>query len=96
MKNMVGYANNLDQKLSTNKQVPGLRNTFQNNSFFYIELSIAQRYRTIHTAGFLGNLLRPLIECNLPLMKTCDPTQNFLVPTELTKYQQKQKFIKKC
>ena len=76
IKNMIGDANNdiqvLYQKLSTNKHVAGLRNTFENNSTVNIELSKAQRYRTIKPGGFFDSLLRPSMQCNLPLMRQCD------------------------
>ena len=55
--------------LLTTRQKTKIRNTFNNNTSTNIKLSKAQINKIIQSAGFLGNLLGPLLTTGLPLIK---------------------------
>ena len=71
--NMIGNSDdetNFPHKLLlTNRQVANLRKAFANNSSFNIKLSKFQFSKMIHSGGFFGKLLGPLLKTGLPLMK---------------------------
>ena len=68
--------------LLTTRQNTKLRNAFNNNSATDIKLSKAQIKKLIQSGGFLGNLLRKLVD---PLMKVASPlAKNVLAPLGLT------------
>ena len=54
--------------LLTNRQVANIRKAFPNNSSANIRLSKTQLSKIVQSRGFLGRLLRPLLETGLPLM----------------------------
>ena len=54
--------------LLTNRQVANIRKTFPNNSSANIRLSKTHLSKIVKSRGFLGRLLRPLLETGLPLM----------------------------
>ena len=55
--------------LLINRQVANLRKAFANNLSTDIKLSKTQISKMIKSGGFLGRLLGPLLETELPLMK---------------------------
>ena len=58
---------NLQHKLLlTTRQKSKTRNAFNNNT---LKLSKVQINKIIHSGGFLGNLLGPLLKTGLPLIK---------------------------
>ena len=52
--------------LLTNRQVENLRKAFANKSSTNIKLSETQLSKMIHSGGFLGRLLCPLLKTGLP------------------------------
>ena len=54
--------------LLTNRQVANIRKAFPNNSSANIRLSKTQLSKIVQSRGFLGRLLRPLLETAFPLM----------------------------
>ena len=52
--------------LLTNRQVENLRKAFANKSSTNIKLSETQLSKMIHSGGFLGRLLGPLLKTGLP------------------------------
>ena len=63
--------NNLPHELLiTTRQTTKLRNTIENNMTTDIKLSKAQISKIIHSGGFLGKLLGPLLKTGLPLLKS--------------------------
>ena len=60
-------ANNLPHELLlTTRQTIKLRNAIENNMSTDIKLSKAQISKIIHSGGFLGKLLGPLLKSGLP------------------------------
>ena len=55
--------------LLTNRQVSNLRKSFVNNSSTDIKLSKSQLSKTIQSGEFIGRLLGPLLNTELPLIK---------------------------
>ena len=55
--------------LLTNRQAANLRKAFANKSSAYIKLSKTQLSWMTQSGGFLGRLLGPLLETELPLTK---------------------------
>ena len=55
--------------LLTNRQVANLRKGFAKHTSTEIKLSKTQFSKMIHSGGFLGRLLGPLLRTGLPLMK---------------------------
>ena len=72
--NMIGDSNDKGnfphELLPTNRQASSIRNAFANNSSVDIKFSKAQLSKVIHSGGFLGTLLGPLLKTGLPLMKS--------------------------
>ena len=63
--------NNLPHELLlTTWQTTKLRNAIKNNMAPDIKLSKAQISKIIHSGGFLGKLLGPLLKTGLPLLKS--------------------------
>ena len=62
--------NFLHELLLTNRQISSIRKAFANNSSVHIKFSKAQLSKMIKPEGFLGKLLGPLLETELPLMKS--------------------------
>ena len=63
--------NNLPHELLlTTRQTTKLRNAIENNMSTDIKLSKAQISKIIHSGGFLGKLLGPLLKTGLPLLKS--------------------------
>ena len=56
--------------LLTNRQVASLRKAFANHLSTDIKLSKTQLSKIIHSGGFLGKLLGPLLRTGLPLIKS--------------------------
>ena len=62
--------NNLPHELLlTPRQTTKLRNAIENVMSTVIKLSKAQISKIIHSGGFLGKLLGPLLKVGLPLLK---------------------------
>ena len=55
--------------LLTNRQVANLRKAFASYLSVDVKLSKTQLYKMIHSGGFLGRLLGPLLKTGLPLIK---------------------------
>ena len=55
--------------LLTNRQVLSLRKAFTKNTSTYIKLPKTQLSKMIHSGGYLGRLLGPLLKSGSPLMK---------------------------
>ena len=55
--------------LSTNRQVPNLRKAFAEKLSIDIKFSKTQISKMIHSGGFLGRLLGPLLKTGLLLIK---------------------------
>ena len=72
--------------LLTNRQVENLRKDFVKNTSTDIKLSKTQLSKTIHSGGFLGRLLGPLLRTGFPLMKSVIKplAKSVLVPLGLT------------
>ena len=72
--------------LLTTRQTTRLRNAIENNMSTDIKLNKAQISKIIQSAGFLGNLLGPLLRTGLPLMKNVIKplTKSVLIPLGLT------------
>ena len=63
--------NNLPHELFlTQRQITKLRNNIENHLQTDIKLSKAQISKIIHSGGFLGKLLGPLLKTRLPLLKS--------------------------
>ena len=63
--------NNLPHELFlTTRQTTKLKNAIENNMSTDIKLSKAQISKIIHSGGFLGKLLGPLLNTGLPLLKS--------------------------
>ena len=88
--NMVGNSNDNtnfpDELLLTNRQVANIRKAFAKNTSTDIKLSKTQLSKMIHTGGFLGKLLGPLLKTGLPLMKSVIKplAKSVLIPLGLT------------
>ena len=88
--NMVGNSgdntNFPHELLLTNRQVANIRKAFANNLSTDIKFSKAQLSKMIHSGGFLGKLLGPLLRTGLPLMKSVIKPlgKSVLTPFELT------------
>ena len=88
--NMVGNSNDNTnfphESLLTNRQVENIRKAFANHSSTDIKLSKTQLSKMIHSGGFLGKLLGPLLKTGLPLMKrVIKPlAKSVLIPLGLT------------
>ena len=69
--NMIGDdGNNFPHKLLlTNRQVANLHKAFADKSSTDIKLSKTQISKMIQSVGFLGTILSPLLETELPLIK---------------------------
>ena len=69
--NMIGDdGNNFPHKLLlTNRQVANLHKAFADKSSTDIKLSKTQISKMIQSVGFLGRILSPLLETELPLIK---------------------------
>ena len=69
--NMIGdNETNFPHKLLlTNRQVANLRKAFADKSSTDIKLSKTQISKMIQSVGFLGRILSPLLETELPLIK---------------------------
>ena len=62
--------NNLPHELLlTTRQTTKLRNAIENNMSTDIKLSKAQISKVIHSGGFFGKILGPLLKTGLPLLK---------------------------
>ena len=72
--------------LLTNRQVSNLRRTFASYLSEDIKLSKTQLSKMIHSGGFLGRLLGPLLKTGLPLMKNVIKplAKRVLIPLVLT------------
>ena len=72
--------------LLTNRQVANIRKAFANHSSIDIKLSKTQLSKMIHSGGFLGKLLGPLLKIGLPLMKSVIKplAKSVLIPLGLT------------
>ena len=72
--NMVGNSNDNTnfphELLLTNRQVANIRKAFAKNTSTDIKLSKTQLSKMIHSGGFLGKLLGPLLKTGLPLIKS--------------------------
>ena len=88
--NMIGDSNDQTnfphELLLTDRQVSSIRKAFANNSSADIEFSKAQLSKMIHSGGFLGKLLSPLLKTRLPLMKNVltPLAKGVLIPLGLT------------
>ena len=88
--NMIGNSdentNFRHELLLTNRQVANLCKAFAKNTSTDIMLSKTQLSKMIHSGGFLGRLLGPLLRTGLPLMKiVIKPlAESVFVPLELT------------
>ena len=88
--NMVGNSgdntNFPHELLLTNRQVANIRKAFANNLSTDIKFSKVQLSKMIHSGGFLGKLLGPLLRTGLPLMKSVIKPlgKSVLTPFELT------------
>ena len=88
--NMIGNSDdetNFPHKLLlTNRQVTNLRKAFPNYVLTDIKLSKTQLSKIIHSGGFLGKLLGPLLRTRLPLLKNLIKpyAKSVLIPFELT------------
>ena len=69
--NMIGdnETNFPHQLLLINRQVANIRKAFADNSSIDIKISKTQLSKMIHSGGFLGRLLGPLLKTRLPLIK---------------------------
>ena len=79
--------NNFPHKLLwRNRQVANLRKAFANHSSTDIKFSKAQLSKMIHSGGFLGRLLGPLLKTGLPLIKNVIKplARSILIPLGLT------------
>ena len=72
--------------LLTNRHVSAIRKAFSNNSSANIKFSKTQLSKMIHSGGFLGKLLGPLLKTGLPLMKSVITplAKSVLIPLGLT------------
>ena len=72
--------------LLTTRQKTKLRNSFNNNMLTDLKFSKAQISKIIHSGGFLGRLLGPLLKTGLPLTKNVIKplAKNVLIPLGLT------------
>ena len=72
--------------LLTSRQVSSIRKAFANNSSVDIKFSKAQLSKKIHSGGFFGTLLSPLLKTGLPLMKSVITplAKSVLIPLGLT------------
>ena len=88
--NMMGDSNDKGnfphELLLTNRQVSSIREASANNSSVDIKFSKAPLSKIIHSGGFLGKLLGPLLKTGLLLMKlVITPlAKSVLIPLELT------------
>ena len=88
--NMIGNSDdetNFPHKLLlTNRQVTNLRKAFPNYVLTDIKLSKTQLSKIIHSGGFLGKLLGPLLRTRLPLLKNLIKpyAKSVLIPFGLT------------
>ena len=64
-----GETNFPHELLLTDRQVSSIRKAFSNNSSVDIKFSKTQLSKMIHSGGFLGKLLGPLLKTELPLIK---------------------------
>ena len=87
---MVGNSNDNTifphELLLTNRQVTNIRKAFANHLSTDIKLSKTHLSKMIHSGGFLGTLLGPLINTGLPLMKSIIKplAKSVLIPLGLT------------
>ena len=74
------------ESLLTTRQKTKLRNSFNNNMLTDLKFSKAQISKIIHSGGFLGRLLGPLLKTGLPLTKNVIKplAKNVLIPLGLT------------
>ena len=74
------------QLLLTNRQAANICKAFASNLSTNIKLSKTQLSKMIHSGGFLGRLLGPLLKTGLPLIKNViQPlTKTVLIPLGLT------------
>ena len=72
--------------LLTNRQVSSIRKVSANNSSVDIKFSKAQLSKMIHSGGFLGKLLGPLLKTGLLLIKSVITplAKSVLIPLGLT------------
>ena len=72
--------------LLRNRQVSIIRKVFSNNSSVDIKFSKTQLSKMIHSGGFLGRLLGPLLKTGLPLIKNviAPLAKSVLIPLGLT------------
>ena len=72
--------------LLTGRQVSSIRKAFANNSSVDIKFSKTQLSKMIHSEGFLGKLLGPLLKAGLPLIKNVITplAKSVLIPLGLT------------
>ena len=88
--NMVGNSNDNtnfpNELLLTNRQVENIREAFAKNTSTDIKLSKIQLAKMIHSGGFLGKLLGPLLKAGLPLIKNVIKplAKSVLIPLGLT------------
>ena len=87
---MVGNSNDNTifphELLLTNRQVTNIRKAFANHLSTDIKLPKTHLSKMIHSGGFLGTLLGPLINTGLPLMKSIIKplAKSVLIPLGLT------------
>ena len=86
---MIGDSNdktNFPHELLTDRQVSSIRKAFANNSSVDIKFSKTQLSKMIHSGGFLGKLLGPLLKTGLPLIKNVITplAKSVLIPLGLT------------
>ena len=74
------------KSLLTNRQVANLHKAFANHLSTDIKLSKTQLSNMIHSGGFLGRLLGPLLKTGLPLIKNVIKplAKSVLIPLGLT------------
>ena len=72
--------------LLTDRQVSNPRKAFANHLSADVKLSKTQSSKMIHSGGFLGRLLSPLLKTGLPLIKNVIKplTERILIPLGLT------------